>query len=298
MRKNYQPTITINPGDETICNGETANLSVSGYSPINGSFSWSNGSTNSNISVTPNQTTSYSVSFSDQCTQNPNFKTITVNPNPIIDLSGVDDSYCISDLSLINLGSNAIPSGGTWTAAPGQNFTISSSGVFDPSQYLLPNTFTATYTYQNSYGCSASQNFTFGYYFNPTLSATIDDVTCFGDGDGAIYTVAGGTGPYNFTINGTTQTPPFTSLSGGNYSIGVTDGHGCTTTNNYTVNEASAPITASFNQPNPLALTCPGFNTNVGITNVTGGIAPYTYDFGLGGGYANPSTYSLLAGKS
>lgn len=60
--------VTTSP-DPTICSGETANISVSANGGIGYySFSWSNGlGSNQTVSVSPSQTTVYTVSVTDSC---------------------------------------------------------------------------------------------------------------------------------------------------------------------------------------------------------------------------------------
>ena len=75
-----------------------------------------------------------------------------------------------------------------------------------------------------------------------TLDAIVTDITCNGDGDGAVdLTIIGGTMPFNINWTGP---PPFTSmaedinmLEAGTYTVTVEDVDGCFGTMMYDVQE-------------------------------------------------------------
>lgn len=115
------------------------------------------------------------------------------------------------------------------------------------------------------------------------LDVTVTDVSCFGQADGsAIISISGGTPPYAYQWAGPGGPFPFPqviNLSGGTYSVTVTDSNGCTATANFTIQEP-APFDADA-----VILQSPQCNsTNDGIIEiiVTGGEPPYTYTWGNG----------------
>lgn len=59
------PTIDVIQGGQTICQGQSATLDI--FADNADDISWSNGSSNSQITVTPGQTTGYTVSASNSC---------------------------------------------------------------------------------------------------------------------------------------------------------------------------------------------------------------------------------------
>ncbi|QKX05227.1 T9SS type A sorting domain-containing protein [Aquimarina sp. TRL1] len=89
-------SITISEGDasvdagedQTICAGETVTLTANGT----GNFSWSTGATTASIQVSPDQTTTYSVTATDGNCQATDEVTVTVK-NLTVDI-GEDQSFC------------------------------------------------------------------------------------------------------------------------------------------------------------------------------------------------------------
>jgi len=100
--------ITVNPvpvasisGKDTICSGSSTTLIASG----GGTYSWNTGSTNSNITVSPLITTTYTVSVSNGfCTKDTTTVVYVISP---LSIKVVGDSACKGT------GSTIIASGGT-----------------------------------------------------------------------------------------------------------------------------------------------------------------------------------------
>ncbi len=123
-----------------------------------------------------------------------------------------------------------------------------------------------------------------------TVDATITsnyfgvNVSCNGASDGsASSTVVGGTAPYSYSWNSTPiQITSFANnLSAGTYTVTVTDGNGCTRTDNISLTEPStitstAAIISNYNGQN---ISCNGANNGTALVTPTGGTAPYTYSW-------------------
>jgi len=98
----------------------------------------------------------------------------------------------------------------------------------------------------NNVACMESATFTL---VNPdplTFTNVVDEITCNGGNDGAInLTVSGGTQPYTFLWNTSATTEDLSGLSAGNYTVEISDAHGCEISNNltlpwnYTINPTS-----------------------------------------------------------
>jgi large repetitive protein len=149
----------------------------------------------------------------------------------------------------------------------------------------------------DSKGCTTTSSVTLT---QPTqaLSATVSSVatSCFGASDGtATANPAGGTSPYTFTwfpSGGTNSTA--TGLSASNYTVQVSDAQGCL---------ASAAV--AVGQPMQIGVTLSASNPSCGNNNgfissqVSGGTAPYTYQWLPGGATSSsisglaPGTYTL-----
>ncbi len=287
-KQSYYPTI-VAPNE--ICSGDMVTLNVQNYSGNPNGISWSTGHQDvDHISVSPNTTTTYSVNFTEVCTQSPAAKTIVVHPLPSIDLSMNDDAFCMNDpndFNPWNLTAQVSPQGGSgsWSSSV---WNISPNGYFDPNaqSVSLPATGSATYTYTDINGCSNSETFTFGYYNESTLNTTVINISCYGANDGKIYTSAAGYPLYDFSLSpnpNQSTTPPFTNLPPGNYTVELTDAHNCVTTSNtLLVSQPANPVSASLSISSPASVACNGDLKKVHFTNVSGGTPGYQYNFGNG----------------
>ena len=120
------------------------------------------------------------------------------------------------------------------------------------------------------------------------LGLKLNDVACFGDNSGnATVVVTGGNGGYTYSWKDTLSTPTEYStdsitgriLPAGMYVITVTDSKNCVDTSSVVINQPEA-LTAVFDTVpvNP----CPFLGSTTGYTvetTVTGGVAPYTYEW-------------------
>jgi hypothetical protein len=212
------PTATMS-GSQSICSGQSTDISVSftGIAPFN--FTYSNGTTNipvitSNnpyiITVSPTSTTTYTpVNVSDvNCVGTVSGSAvITVSSVQSVSLSPFTPVCSNSALQTLTGGS---PAGGVYSG------TGVSAGKFNPAV----GTQTITYTINGGTSCpsSASQVFT----VNTPPSATISGTTTICSGQSASININfTGAAPYNFTYtNGTINTPSSTSLDP--YTFNVT----------------------------------------------------------------------------
>jgi gliding motility-associated-like protein len=122
----------------------------------------------------------------------------------------------------------------------------------------------------------------------PTSTAA----TC-GNANGTADAVAsGGTGPYTYLWSNSQTTAIISNLTGGSYSVTVTDANGCTTTSTVIVANTGAPVVALQSSSN---ITCFGGTTGAATVSVTGGSSPYTYAWSPSGGNAASAT-GLSAG--
>ncbi len=124
------------------------------------------------------------------------------------------------------------------------------------------------------------------------LSETHTHVSCSGANDGTITIGAtGGVTPYSYDWGGTVFTYNRTSLSGGYYSVTVSDNSSCTATIDITINE-----------PYPISLmvfkvdaSCTGQATGRINLTVIGGTAGYSFSWN--DGYSTQNRTNLLAGS-
>ncbi|MCB0704881.1 MAG: hypothetical protein KDC34_06200 [Saprospiraceae bacterium] len=126
--------------------------------------------------------------------------------------------------------------------------------------------------------------------------SVIQDVSCFGGSDGAVYIImAGGTLPYSYTWSDDSTDPQLLDVPAGEYSVTVTDVNGCTW--------MGGPF--EIMEPAPLSLEttvqlvdCAGAANGRLETDVSGGTPPYNYYWSNGGNasyieFLEPGNYGL-----
>lgn len=179
--------------------------------------------------------------------------------------------------------------GGT---APYSYTWLPSGGTASVSTGLLPGNYTVVVSDANA--CQQTHTVTINTPNIPNASVSSASVSCSGNSNGsATVSASGGTTPYTFNwgalnSNGTSVS----NLSAGNYTVVVTDFSGCA-------------VSVPFSILQPAALN-PVMNfTHAGCTNstggsaqvsVTGGTAPYSYNWNPGGS-VNSFITNLSAGN-
>jgi len=113
------------------------------------------------------------------------------------------------------------------------------------------------------------------------ISFNSTSLTCYSDQNGTITpTVIGGTAPYTYLWddNNSTTSEILSGIGGGTYSVTVTDANNCTLTGSEMINS-----------PNPFVIfksvipvSCNGNSTGSIDNTVSGGTAPYTFEWSTG----------------
>lgn len=95
---NPLPNVSINPVDTTICRGNSVSLIASGAD----TYIWSNGDTNDTLVVTPNATTTYSVTATNlvNCSNSAQ-ATINIIPMPELVISASPPAICVGESTRI-----------------------------------------------------------------------------------------------------------------------------------------------------------------------------------------------------
>lgn len=164
---------------------------------------------------------------------------------------------------------------------------------------LTAGTYTCTVT--DSKGCSSSQVFNIT---QPTTALNVTtlsqtNVSCNGMTNGAAIVGVNGAGPFTYNwYPGDPSgdgTPVVSGLSPGNIACAVTDAYGCVFTRIVTITQ---PAQLVANAATQTSVACYGGNTGAATVNVTGGTAPYTYDWTPGNptGDGSNSVSGLTAG--
>ena len=282
------PILSIASSTNVSCFGGSngvANTSlVSGTGPFN--YLWSNGQTGSN--ATGLVAGSYTVTVTDV---NGCQSTTTVTITQPTQLTAAITTTNVNCNGGNNGSSNVTPNGGvgpytySWNSIPVQTTPTATN--------LIAGTYNVTITDVNGCTTVASANIT-----QPTLLTLVVtnsvNPSCNGGTNGYItVNPAGGTSPYQFSLNGGPNqlSPTFTGLGAGSYTVAVIDSKGCVRTQNVILTQPTALSTnASITN-----VTCFGVCNGQLLVNVSGGVGPYTYLWS-NGGTTNPIT-GLCAGS-
>ena len=131
----------------------------------------------------------------------------------------------------------------------------------------------------------------------PTVLAALIDqsgnTSCNGVCDGfANITPSGGVAPYTFLWSNGATTQTAINLCSGNYTCVVTDGNGCSVTRNIQITEP-VNLTGVMTSINA---TCYGLNNGSATYTVSGGTAPYTYQWDDAAFQTSVQAASIVAG--
>ena len=182
-----------------------------------------------------------------------------------------------------------IASGGTLP----YTYNWSSGGTAATETGLCAGTYTVTVTDVN--GCEEQQSVTIEEPPVIVITTNTLDASCFGLCDGEAYAEAtGGSGGFTYQWNdlNATANDTVTALCAGTYTVVVTDVNGCADSTDVTINEPdSIAITIT-----PTSVTCNGDCDGSAIAVVTGGNAPYSYQWNDPNSTANDTVVDLCAG--
>jgi hypothetical protein len=271
------------PNDGQVTFLTSVNLTASGGV----SYAWNNflgsGASKSILALLTN---TYTVTATDAngCTATAS-KTITIVTNPTITISATENSCTPNDNKVLG-GTNV-----SLLANGGINYTWNNSLGTGASKTATPSvstTYVVTATDAN--GCTGTGNLTITLVSPILITPTITHVSCSGGSTGAIsLAISGGTAPYAYNWGGGITTKDRAGLAVGSYAVTVTDANACTQTASYNITTASS---LSVN-PSVTNVTCNGASTGAINVTVTGGTAPYAYNWS--GGVTTQNRTSLAA---
>ncbi|WP_299703696.1 gliding motility-associated C-terminal domain-containing protein [uncultured Pontibacter sp.] len=284
----YNMAVTLD-GTPVICNGTlgTITANVTGAQGTV-SYLWSNGATTASINGL--SAGSYTVTVTDEkgCALSQSL-TITEVTGPSNFTATTSNATCGASNGSITV------TGVTEGTAP---YTYSKDGTnFQTSATisgLAPGSHTITVKDAN--GCTVAKAFTLTNIPGPTAVAVSSSPASCNNNDGSITAgaVTGGTSPYQYSINGTTfqTSTAFTGLASGSYTLTARDANGCTVTAAVTVSLATLTnFTAT-----PASSTCGASNGSVTVSDIVGGISPYTYSKDGSAFQASATLTGLAAG--
>ncbi|WP_052084267.1 Ig-like domain-containing protein [Dokdonia sp. MED134] len=174
------------------------------------------------------------------------------------------------------------PSGGT----PPYEFEWSNGATTEDLTGLSVGSYTVVVT--DSYGCELEAT---AVVSGPAKAVSIKpdtvitDVSCFDGDDGAInITPDGGTAPYTYIWSNGATTQDISNLEAGSYTVTVVDANSCEVEGTFSVEQPTAALSIADTITNVL---CNGDSSGVVQLTVSGGTAPYTYEWSDGSTAAN-----------
>jgi uncharacterized protein (DUF2141 family) len=274
---NFGLYVVPNSSCNQISNGKIFITGLTGNPPY--SYLWSNSFTGSSITGLSEGSYSVEVTDTDGCTKTQS-ATVTKVPTLGFGVFTSTPPSCFTSDGVINLtitGGSApyYYSASTGSVQISYLKTFSLSGL-SAGQYNFMVTDAGLCTLQVGTNLSAPEGIT---------SVEIDSVnsTCSSTDGSILVTVVGGTSPYTYTliypnsstvnITTTTNTRTFTNLSGGTYTVVVTDFTGCSFEEEiFIMSENKFTITAETT-----STTCGASNGVVDVECSQGYVAPITY---------------------
>lgn len=272
--------------DEFICDGASTDIDAIVTGTGSYTYNWTSNpvgfsSTNASVSVTPTQSTEYTVEVQGFCgTTTTASVYVTVNDNPTVN-AGSNITTC--DNVSANLAAVAAGGDGNYT----YNWDIPATGA---NQTVSPiSTTTYNVTVSDGNGCQGSDAVTVNVDPSPTANAGSNQTIC--DGQTATLTGSGG-GTYSWSSGGSSATENVTPSSNSTYTLTVTNGFGCQDQDDVDVIVNPLPNAFAGND----ITVCNGGNATI---NATGGVS-YFWDGGLGAGatqnltnITTPVTYNV-----
>ena len=260
---NAAPSLTVNQSQNTICNGNSATLSVVGA----GSYTWSNGSNSNSVVVSPSSVTIYSVSAvgSNSCVGT---QTVQVDVfSPTLGVTAAQTVCRGETATLIASGAFTY----TWTNGPQNNVypvTPSVTGVY---------TVAAT---TNSFNINCNSSNTVLVTVNPLPTVTaVSSRSAICKGESAIVT-ASGASTYSWSTNVTTATISVTSslVTTFNYSVVGTSSLGCSSNASVSVKINACTGLSSFDMPEAFKVYPNPSTGDICVENANGPTQVYVHN--------------------
>lgn len=271
----FTPAVTVNITEvkHSICDEGNGRITIAASAaPGPFSYVWShNAGLNSPVADLLNSG-SYSVTVTDgnNCSASVS-ATVLLRPRPVIQfvlLEDVTPAACLGNTGSVRVriqpGTGTAPFNYTWSHNPGLNSSI--------AQNLTAGSYSCTVT--DFYGCTAVLSTNVWELPPPQASVNTTTATCSLPNGSAQAQAFGGTAPYTYTwSNGAPNNPLAQNLSGGNYTLTVTDFFGCQAIVPFTIGNIAGPSNLNISFQNSI---CTPNNGNITVTPV-GGTAPFQY---------------------
>ena len=293
VRCNFKATPAVTNPCNNLPNSGVINISVSGGNPAYG-YSWtrSGGGSGSGsgltisglsagtytVTVTSSGGTGCTATFTAQVTLLPAINIAHTQVNPAC--NGVSNGSVTLNVT-----------GGT----PAYTYLWTGGATTANRSGLSAGTYTVTVT--DALNCTNTKSISLTQPTAISISSTVTNVDCFGANTGAInLMVSGGTPGYTYQWNTGATAQNLSGLAAGSYSVTVKDANNCTATaTGIQVTQPPAALSLSSTQVN---ISCNGGSNGSIDLSVSGGTAPYTYDWSNDGAEDPDNDAQDLSGLS
>ncbi|WP_160164094.1 T9SS type A sorting domain-containing protein [Nafulsella turpanensis] len=166
------------------------------------------------------------------------------------------------------------------------SFVWSNGATTEDLQNIAAGTYSVTVT--DAKGETLSLETTLSSPEVLSLQSDVTSISCNGSGSVTV-SPAGGTAPYSYLWSNGSTAATLEATTAGTYSLTLTDANGCTLTGSYTITQESLQLSIAGGQ------NCQSSELTA---SVTGGTAPYTYEWSTGEttaaiSYTSGGTYEL-----
>jgi hypothetical protein len=278
-------------GGTINCN--QANVALAGSSNTsNSTFAWTgpNGYTSDQQSPTVSEAGNYTLTVTapNGCTDD---ATAVVNQNTAQPTASAGAN------GILNCNANSVVLNGTGSSSGSQfsySWTTNNGNIVSGGNTLTP-TVNAVGDYSllvtnNNNGCTNSA--ATAVTQTPPVSTDVasqTNINCFGNANGAATVqAAGGNGSFTYAWSNGQTSATASNLSAGTYSVTVSDGENCTSTESVVISQPGELLA----NVSTTAQTAPGNNDGTASANVSGGTGSYTYAWSNG---ANTAQITGLA---
>lgn len=140
----------------------------------------------------------------------------------------------------------------------------------------------------DTFGCSTTQMVQVETASNLAVDFAVSPASCADRADGsAVANISGGSGSYNFLWSNGSTNNPTTNLLPGKYQVTIQDQNNCAVVDTV---EITAPETLKLDSLRQTAPQCNGESTGALTAYISGGVAPYNYNWDNDQSMDNPYT--------
>ncbi len=273
-------------GSAALCKGTSTGNTILTVNGGTGPFqySWSDGSSTQNLNNIPAGNYTVQVTDANGCTTT---STVSIG-EPAAVLSNTQSTVNILCHGDATGQIDYTVSGGTYP----YTYLWSNGNSTEDLISIPAGDYTVSVTDAN--GCTISSVISVSEP-SASLNATtsVVNVGCFGESTGSISAiVSGGTTPYSYSWNSQPGSSDLNQISAGTYNLFVIDANGCSFQHNFDVTQPTAALTAV---PALAHIDCNGNTTGTASITVSGGTAPYTYNWSNGA--SQPNNPGLASGS-